>query len=285
MSGTPPYLLVVSELDPVARRVVESWGVPPPTDDHVDGAPIRRLSERALLLKRLGPHITDEHLDQRLPERLRQAGTTLVFPSIHRSERNVPCLTVHPLGNPGPTAEVGGRPRHFAPADPALMAAALRGLEERSGDAALPVTLEATHHGPEVDLPAMFVEIGFGELDAPSPEAVETLGAVLPRLEPDPEDRVALGVGGGHYAPHFTDLVKRRRWAFGHILSRHALEVIDRETAERAYAATPGADGFVAARAEDARHPAIEGLGPRRRDSDAPVRGRVEGPTPSASGT
>jgi D-tyrosyl-tRNA(Tyr) deacylase len=285
MSEAPPYLLVVSELDPVARRVAERWGVPPATDLKVDGAPVRQLRPHVLLVKRLVPHVSDEHLDRRLPESLQRAGTTLVFPSIHRSEQNVPCLTVHPLGNPGPTAEVGGSPHSVTPSDPRLMADALRRLEERSARAGLPVTLEATHHGPELDLPAMFVEIGFGALDAPPEEAVAVLAEVLPTLERSPHDRVALAVGGGHYAPHFTDLEKRRRWAFGHILSRHALEVIDGPTARRAYAATPGADGFVAARAEDAGHPAIAGLGPRRRDGDAALRRGAEPPTPSASGT
>lgn len=285
MSSDPPYLVVVSELDPVARRVAERWGVPEATGDRVEGAPIRRLSERALLVKRVVRHVTDEYLDQRLPEPLQRARTALVFPSIHRSERNVPCLTVHPLGNPGPTAEVGGRPRHFTPADARLMADALRRLAELGRALPTPVTYEATHHGPELDLPAMFVEIGYGELEAPPEAAVRLLAEVLPNLERSPADRVALGVGGGHYAPHFTDLVRRRRWAFGHILSRHALDVIDAPTALRAYVATPGADGFVAARAEDAGLPALQGLGPRRRDGDAALRAPEERATPGASGT
>ena len=280
-----PYLVVVSELDPVARRVAERWGTPEATGDHVDGAPIRRLSERALLLKRTVAHITDEQLDQRLPERLREAGTTLVFPSIHRSERNVECLTVHPLGNPGPTAEVGGRPRTFVPADARRMASALRRLHEDRAGHERPVTFEATHHGPALGLPAMFIEIGYGSLEAPPAPAVDALARTIPSLEPDDRDRIALAVGGGHYAPHFTDLALKRQWAFGHILSRHALDGLDGETARDAYLATPGADGFVAARAEDAGLPAIARLGARRKDHDAPPRGARRPPTADASGT
>jgi D-aminoacyl-tRNA deacylase len=283
--ASAPYLVVVSELDPVARRVAERWGTPPAAEGHVDGAPVRRLSERALLLKRTVPHISDEHLDQRLPEPLRAAGTTLVFPSIHRSERNVPCLTVHPLGNPGPTAEVGGRPRAFTPANARLMAAALRALAEGSGAVGLPATFEATHHGPELDLPAMFVEIGFGDLEAPPDTAVALLARTLPALEASELDRVALAVGGGHYAPHFSDLTKRRGWAFGHLLSRHALELLDAATALRAYVASPGAEGLLPARVEDLGLPALAGLGPRLRDREAPARTLGAPPTPAASGT
>jgi D-aminoacyl-tRNA deacylase len=283
----PPtrYLVVVSEPDPVAHAVGELWGTPPSTGDHVDGSPIRVLSEEAYLLRRPSLHIHDERLDVRLPAHVRASGSTLVFPSIHRSERNVPCLTVHPLGNPGATAEVGGRPRTLDPTDPRRMAAALRALSEQGTASGLEATYEATHHGPELDLPAMFVEIGYGTDPSPPSAAVRVLANVIPRLVPDPSDRVALALGGGHYAPHFTDLARKRHWAFGHILSRHALATLDAEVARSAYERSGGAEGWIAARAEDAGHSALRGLGSRLRDAEAASR---EGPREElrgASGT
>jgi D-aminoacyl-tRNA deacylase len=265
----PAYIVLASAEDPVAARLVERWGTPEATGWAVDGVPLRRLGSASLLLRRPGPHIHDEHVDLRLPTELRDRGTTLVFPSIHRSERNVECLTVHPLGNPGPRADVGGRPRTLDPTDPRRMAAVLRRLDEGAQDAGLSATFEATHHGPEVGLPAFFVEIGYGAGPAPSPEALRILAELLPEIEPDPSDRVALGVGGGHYVPHFTDLALRRRWAFGHLLSRHALGTVDASTARSAWEGTPTAEGIVYARAEDANLPALSGVGPRLRDRDA----------------
>lgn len=284
----PTYLLVVSEADPVATRVVERWGTPPATGELVAGVPIRRLSEAALLLRRPGLHIHDERLDQRLPSGLRERGLTLVFPSIHRSEQNVRCLTVHPLGNPGPNADVGGRPRTLSPTDPLRMTALLRAFAERAAPLGLSATFEATHHGPEVGLPAFFAEIGYGEDAAPSDETVRILAEELPRIEVDPHDRVALGVGGGHYAPHFTDLATRRSWAFGHLLSRHALGEIDATLARAAWERSPGATGVLYARAEDAKSPALDGVGPRLRDGAAARREPRDGVTPAsrpASGT
>jgi D-tyrosyl-tRNA(Tyr) deacylase len=280
-----PYLVVVSEQDPVAREVAARWGTPPATGDHVDGAAVRTLSDRALLLRRPGRHIHDERLDARLPGGLLARRPTLVFPSIHRSEKNVPCLTVHPLGNPGESAEVGGRARSLVPADPLRMAAALRALAERGAAAGLSATFEATHHGPELELPGMFVEIGYGTEPAPPPAAVAVLADVLPMLEPSTDDRIALAVGGGHYAPHFTDLVLKRRWAFGHILSRHSLGSLDARTARTALDLSLGARGWLAARAEDAEHPALNDLGPRWRDADAPARAPDRARATAASGT
>ncbi|HTW39298.1 MAG TPA: D-aminoacyl-tRNA deacylase [Thermoplasmata archaeon] len=283
-----PYLIVLSEVDPIARAVAERWGTPEATEWHVDGAPIRKLTPEAWTLRRSGPHIRDEHLDRRLPANVRDERPTLVFPSIHRSERNVECLTVHPLGNPGPSAEVGGKPRTLVPTDPVRMTSLLRDLHERARGDACPVTFEATHHGPELELPAFFAEIGFGVAFAPSANAVRILADGLRSISAEPGDRVAVGIGGGHYVPHFTDLALRRRWAFGHLVSKHALVDLARPTAVEAIAKTPGAEGFLFARAEDARHPALDAVAPRLRDGDSPprvVNGRSTGASRSASGT
>lgn len=267
----PMYLLVVSELDPVAVRASELWGTPPALGEQLDGVPIRRLADGILLVKRPGRHVHDEHLDRNLPTPVRERRPTLVFPSIHRSAKNLPGMTVHSLGNPGPTADLGGRPRTLVPSDPRSAVAVLRSMAEEAPSVGLPVSYEATHHGPELDHPAFFVEIGAGEEGEPTPEQIRVLARSLTSIVPDPSDRVVLGIGGGHYAPHFTELALRRRWAFGHILSRHALETLSSETARSAWSLTPDAEGLLFARAQDASHPALAGLAPRVRDADAPL--------------
>jgi D-aminoacyl-tRNA deacylase len=168
------------------------------------------------------------------------------------------------------------------------MTAVLRRLSELGAGVGLAATFEATHHGPEVDLPAFFVEIGYGTAAAPSEEAVRILADAITEIVPDPTDRVALAVGGGHYAPHFTDLARRRKWAFGHLLSRHALETLDAATARSAWERTPGVEGILYSRAEDSQLAALAGIGPRLRDGGAPYRGSGRAPTGasrSASGT
>ena len=284
-----PVAVVVSEPDPVAPLVAERWGTLPSTGEFVDGAAVRRLTPDAVVIRRPGRHIEDEGVDARLPPELRAHHPTLVFPSVHRSEQNVHCLTVHPLGNLGPETELGGRARTVVPTDPARMASTVRRLAEEGKALGLPATYEATHHGPALDLPAFFVEVGYGTDAGPSNGAVGALARCIREMEASSGDRVAMAVGGGHYAPHFTDLVLRRRWAVGQIVSRHALGLIERATAEAAYRATPGAEGILYARAADADHPALAGLGPRLRDNEAPVRAGAEnGVTPggrSTSGT
>jgi len=149
---------------------------------------------------------------------------------------------------------------------------ALRQLREGSERLGMEATYESTHHGPALEVPGFFVEIGYADLPTPPAEAVRVLQTVIPRISSEPRDRVAMGVGGGHYVPHFTELALSRRWAFGHLFSRHALETIDAATAREAFAQSPGAEGIVYARAQDAQHPALAGIARRLRDQDAPAR-------------
>ncbi len=272
----PRFLLVLSEPDPVASAVGEVWGSLPATGDHFEGAAIRQLSPTARVVRRPGWHVNDERLDLRLPASLRNAPVTIVFPSIHRSREDIACFTVHALGNLGPAAEVGGRPRTVNPTDPRAMADVLRKLSADPDPGGLPTTYEATHHGPELGVPSFFAEIGFGAAAHPPLPAVRRLAEVLREIAPDSRDHTALGAGGGHYAPHFTDLALRRRWALGHIVSRHALESIDAPTARAALNAVPNEEGILYVRAADADHAALRGLGPRRRDGDAEARAGAE---------
>lgn len=265
-------------MDPVATAVAGQWGTPAATNWHVEGSPIRILAPGVHLLRRPGWHIHDEHLDRLLPPELAARRPVLVFPSIHRSERGVAALTVHPLGNVGASNEVGGEPHRLVPTSPRLMTAALRSLAEGAKTLGVPVTFEATHHGPALELPAFFAEIGLAELEEPPPDRVRLLARTLSELVAADDDHVALGVGGGHYAPHFTDLALKRRWAFGHMLSRHALAVADREIAQSAYVYTAEAEGILFARAEDAESSLWTGVGRRLADSGAESRLAEVGP-------
>lgn len=277
-------LFVLSEADPVARGVAANWGTPPATELRVGGVPVRELAPGRLVLRRTSRHIEDQALSVELHAAFGAGGLTVVFPSIHWSAAGPLCFTVHPLGNPTAQAEVGGEPEQLSPTDPTAMVAALRGLHEVASRFALPATYEATHHGPLLDRPAFFAELGGGpDPEHPDPAQVAALAGVLRELEPSSGDRVALGIGGGHYAPHFTELALSRRWAFGHLLSRHVLSGLSRPVAEAAVAGSPGCEGAIFARAADASAVVWSGLISRLRDGEAPRRGdSTRGPSPSA---
>ncbi|HYK92943.1 MAG TPA: D-aminoacyl-tRNA deacylase [Thermoplasmata archaeon] len=268
------HLIVLSRSDPVARAVLEEWGSVPATGDSVDGAPLRQWAGGPFILVRDRLHIHDDWVERRLPAVVADQINAVVYASIHRSESGTRCFTVHPLGNFGSSAEVGGAAHFLVPAAPRLMTDALRRLDEGGEDAGIPATFEATHHGPLSHVPSFFAEIGFGADPSPPVAATRVLARVLPEIRPDPQDRVVVGVGGGHYAPHFTDLALHRHWAFGHIISRHALLGVDGATAQLAMEATPGAEGALYARRADLGLPSTAGLQPRLSEGLAGRRDR-----------
>lgn len=264
------YLLVVAAADEIAERIGAAWGTPPSSGDFVEGSPVRQLSADIELLRRPGLHVEDSSLGQLLPERLR--GTPIVFPSRHRSESGTPCLTVHPLGNLGPQADVGGEPFRLVPPAARLMADALRGLAEPAAALGIPATYEATHHGPLLHQPAFFVEIAESlPHDAAGP-AARAVAELLRDLTEDEADRVAIGVGGGHYAPHFTELAFGRHWAFSHLIPRHALAAVTPEVLHQLREGSPPPEGALFQRAMDAEAPEWRDWGRRLRDGDATPR-------------
>ncbi len=171
-------------------------------------------------------------IDSPLPiaEGLRLEDAALViFMSRHSSASGTPAMTVHPMGNWGPQASLGGMPRTLSISAPSPMLSILRQLNESSNGIA--VTYEATHHGPVLPVPALFAEFGGSEETIKSTEYASRLaGAVhsfcksyLTGSESQRADKVVVGIGGTHYPGRFTDLALRKGYAFSHMMPKHAI--------------------------------------------------------------
>ena len=97
------------------------------------------------------------------------------------------------------------------------------------------VTLEATHHGPLLSIPTMYVEIGSSSTEWSDHELAEIRMDTLDRslFDPSwqPNERWILCIGGGHYAPRHKDVIRRSNQDVGHILPSYSLpSESDRET-------------------------------------------------------
>ncbi len=197
-----------------------------------------------------GPTILDEALSGDL-EGLEWPISAVWFLSRHRAASGQPSLTVHPIGN-HQDAEYGGQPQTLSPAAPRDMGALLRRLLVHRDRLGLPhgVTYEATHHGPLMSIPSVFVEIGSDETyyeDVPS--GVALAAAVTDVLDGEGfiDCPIRAGVGGGHYVPRMTDLALAGEVDFGHLLPAYAVDAEEEDPAalKRIIDATPGADSEV----------------------------------------
>jgi D-aminoacyl-tRNA deacylase len=178
----------------------------------------------------------------------------VIFLSRHFAASGIPSLTLHVIGVPGESpvgdiAEFGGIKGEVVPPNPRFAAWYRRMHQAGIEHGLIPefdMTIETTHHGPSLSVPTMFIEIGSSETHWDRRDAAEAWADVISdgfgldcddgnvilgdwdNLSDDEKynQKVMLGIGGGHYAPRHTDVIRKTNCWAGHQLASYALEMI-----------------------------------------------------------
>ena len=166
-------------------------------------------------------HIFSDDLDKRA-EDFGIRVDSVIFMSKHSSASGKPALTVHPIGNYHDN-KLGGREEVLVPAMPSLMTDALRRIVSHCDMIDFQTCFEVTHHGPWLDKPTFFIEIGSDESTWGNIHAADILAEVLTDIETN-DYPVLVGVAGGHYAPRFTDVATKFKVNFGHMIPNYQIE-------------------------------------------------------------
>ncbi|CAL5445029.1 unnamed protein product [Camellia sinensis] len=170
--GDMVMLVVATTIDPASIGPVSAllsmpgWYPGPLLQD------MSSFTNRAVrLLKHDKSIVREDHLDKRCEEATGEVVDEVIFFSKHMAASNRPMLTVHPIGVPhlrqDKVPPAGGKPGWAAPPNRQIgpWLRLLKAIAESHN--LIPdfekVTLEATHHGPEINSPTMFVEIGSTE--------------------------------------------------------------------------------------------------------------------------
>tara|TARA_B100001094_G_scaffold318998_1_gene363248 strand:- start:520 stop:1299 length:780 start_codon:yes stop_codon:yes gene_type:complete len=179
----------------------------------------------------------ENDLDKRWEEETGEIPTEIIFPSRHSAASGNPSLTLHPIGTMqvphDSTPQYGGKAADCPPPNPRI-AAWWRELNEvASGLEEFDLTLETTHHGPWVETPSLFIEIGSTEATWGHEGAATLLAGIIYRgLGLDGGNglgnwsgngRVVITLGGGHYAPRGNFLAMHDDVWIGHMLATYAL--------------------------------------------------------------
>lgn len=187
--------------------------------------------EDSLLVQIDSLHLYSDGIDHRVRESTGLDIDDVIFLSRHRAASGIHTLTVHPIGN-YEKAELGGRDRTLVPSSPRLMTGVLKRLTRESAGTGFKVSFEVTHHGPHLDTPALFVEIGSDESMWGDKVAARAVAASV--LSPDSvAGPVAIGVGDGHYAPRFSEVILTKEVSFGHMIPNYAIENVADEDVRR----------------------------------------------------
>lgn len=174
-----------------------------------------------LLMNLPAKHLYSDDLDKRAMG-MGFRPDVVIFPSVHSSESGMPALTVHPIGNYN-DADYGGRERELVRAAPALMTSALRTIAAKCTVPGFNVCFEVTHHGPWLDTPSMFLEIG-SDITSWERQELGELQAEVVRDTVSEDYPVLIGVGGGHYAPRFTEVALGFKANFGHMIPNYQMD-------------------------------------------------------------
>lgn len=208
----------------IARILKESFGFAE-SGDAFDGVSVLRRGD-ALLVESAESILKRNDFGGLAPE-------FMLVASRHRSESGKPTLTAHATGNFG-EAQLGGLPRRLSLAPALVLRQAIELLKLNVGSRPYKVSLEVTHHGPtELSFPLVYVEVGSSEKQWRDGDACLVVAEVIDALvsEDIPEKPSAIGFGGTHYAPNFSEVTGNV--ALGHIAPKYALEYVDQPMVEQ----------------------------------------------------
>jgi len=155
----------------------------------------------------------------------------LVFVSKHSSVSGIPTLSVHTPGNLA-EAELGGLPKKVSISPASAMKDALLEMSRLREETKLDykVSYECTHHGPSLDVPTMFAELGSSPEQWEDVKAAEAVAhSVMAAVSKRSIYPTALGIGGPHYNPKFTRIALSTQTAFGHIIPKYLVPQVDDE--------------------------------------------------------
>lgn len=157
----------------------------------------------------------------------------IVFASKHVSKQKEKTLSVHAPGN-WRLAEFGGEKGKVCKTSAFFMKQFFEQLHKRSEEYHLKdykITLEATHHGPLVDKPCVFVEIGSTIEEWKNRKAgfvlAKALSETLKNLKLNPYNEVAVGIGGPHYCPNFNKIQLNSNVAVSHIIPQYSFPLTE----------------------------------------------------------
>jgi len=179
----------------------------------------------------------EDDLDKRWQEATGEKATEVIFPSRHSAVSGNASLTLHPIGTMqvpfDNTPDFGGRPGDCPPPNPRLAAwwRELNSLELEFDE--FDLSLETTHHGPWIETPSLFIEIGSTSDTWGHIGAAKVLAGIIYRglgLDGSEglgtwngEGQVVITLGGGHYAPRANLLGLQQNVWLGHMLATYAL--------------------------------------------------------------
>ena len=237
-------LILASSEDPASMNMlselmrIEGWDDPL---DYAHGQVTRHSSGNAEALLIDGLHIWADGIDSVHESITGSKLDEVLVLSRHVSASETPALTLHAIGVPGEfphgeKARSGGITGSAVPPSTRfgdLFRKMCRIAKEEHLENEYDLTLEATHHGPVLGTPTLYLEIGSTIEQWEDSRAArvwsKTISQCLGMAESstkrdwDGSGNVMIGLGGGHYAPRHQAVISESDVWIGHILANYSM--------------------------------------------------------------
>lgn len=154
----------------------------------------------------------------------------IIFASKHQSEKGGKTLSVHIPGN-FRNADFGGEKGKICLSSALFQKQLFENLTKntKEHDIDYGVTLECTHHGPLINKPCIFIEIGSTETEWNDRKAAfvvaKTIDETVKNFKENPYNEIAVGIGGPHYCPSFNKIQLSSNVAISHIIPQYLMPI------------------------------------------------------------
>jgi len=163
----------------------------------------------------------------------------IIFASKHKSKKQEKTLSVHAPGN-WRNSDFGGENWKVCRSSALFQKQIFEKLNENVKKYNLKeykITLECTHHGPLINKPCIFIEIGSTENEWIDRKAgfilAKTISDIIEEFKENPYNEIAIGIGGPHYCPNFNKIQLNSNIAISHVIPQYSLP-LDEEMVKEA---------------------------------------------------
>ncbi len=157
----------------------------------------------------------------------------IIFPCTHKSEKGDKSLSIHAPGN-WRDAQLGGEKTKVSKTSGLFQKKLFENLKQNSEKYNLDrylITLECTHHGPLIEKPCLFIEIGSTENEWNDRRAAfviaKTISETIDNFQPSKYHEVAIGLGGPHYCPNFNKVQLESNIAISHVIPNYVAPITE----------------------------------------------------------
>jgi D-aminoacyl-tRNA deacylase len=154
----------------------------------------------------------------------------LFFASKHESKDKKPSICLHAPGN-FRDAKYGGQPGKLCLTSAKVMKYLFIELNKNTADLKnkYNITMEATHHGPLIDKPCCFIEVGSTLTEFTDDKVAEAIARTINSLSNFKEEDwiPSIGIGGPHYCNNFLNIQLNSNYSIGHVIPKYASPITE----------------------------------------------------------